>query len=505
MKAHFELKSILQSINGEEHESYRSIEGEYLFNDYTLLIDHIDADASSVLARVRVKIPQDVAGFPADTYSSRSRDIALRDFINRKFYENSKDSDINILKPGQEILERTSAFIDNSFVEIRLSINLPIKGDQISSTEAEAIIFDELPKIIESSAIFENLDKDALYKHIETNEDADFLRAELENLRLIAFVAEGSILQREAHNDSPNPEGIPFLSPPNLKMDIELPNSGQVTGMGIPRGITYIVGNSKSGKSTLLNTISQGIYNHIPGGGREFSVSNPNSVKINLENGRSIKCVNISGFKDCNDEDLCFSTDKADSITSEAANIVEAVEIGADVLLVDQECVELYIEKARSLFTEYMVSTILTSEKLDDHYGTANFIIQMNDYKAEEMAADKKIESINDNLNSSIGHIPERIPVAESIDVSTLDLSHIEQIVSKGQIAAIADTILYSRKYMDGKKSLRQLCSLVMLDLGRSGLDILNSDLHGDYAEFRKIELAAAMNRIIGLKVESKY
>ncbi len=128
----------------------------------------------------------------------------------------------------------------------------------------------------------------------------------------------------------------------------------------------------------------------------------------------------------------------------------------------------------------------------------------MENYKAEEMAADKKIESINDQAFCSVGHIVERIPTAERIELTELELSHIEQLVSKEQAAAIIDTIEYAKKYMDGKKSLRQISSLVMLDLGRSGLDVLNPTLSGEYAEFRKIELVAAINRIKGLEVETK-
>ena len=502
IKAHFELKNILQNIDQKSCELYASIEGEYLFNNYTLYIDQVDIEPSNPIARVRVQVSQDIAKFPDVTYKTRSREIALRDFITRKLYENSKDSNFQIQNPGQEILESTSCLLDRSSIEIRLTAILSSYENRVSSKETENTLFNVLQYIIESSLLFQNLDSKTLYKHIETNEDADFLRAELENLRLIAFVAESSILQRNTDNKCPNSDSTPFSSPPNLKMDIELPNSGQITGMGIPRGITYIVGESKSGKSTLLDAISQGIYNHIPGDGREFAVSNPNSVKISPEKGRSVECVDISAFRE---DSACFSTDSADYTASVAANIIESVEIGADVLLVDQECVDIYIEKARSLFTDYMVSTILAGDELSDYYDTANFVIHMNNYSAQEMASDKKIESIDYDKYNSIGHIQERIPISETVDISTLDLSNIEQIVSKGQISAIEDTILYARKYMDGKKSFRQVCSLVMLDIGRSGLDIINPQLSGDYVEFRKIELAAAINRLKNLRVEQKY
>ena len=275
MKAHFEFKKILQGIDGNDYKSYESIEGEYLFNDYTLHVDHILAYPSACRSNIRVKMPQSVALFPSDTYSNRSREISLRDFITRRFYnliQTSEMSDFILFdSPGQEILERNAAFIYQSFIEIRFTIILPTIDKLVEGNLAQDIFFDKLPIIINNSIVFENLDKDSLYKHIETSEDADFLRNELENLRLIAFIAENSILPRQSGTNSLpiESEAVPFISPDTLKMDVELPNKGQITGMGLLRGITLIVGENGNGKSTLLNAIGQGIYNHIPGDGRE--------------------------------------------------------------------------------------------------------------------------------------------------------------------------------------------------------------------------------------------
>ncbi|GJM15367.1 MAG: ATPase [Thermodesulfobacteriota bacterium] len=515
MKAHFELKNILQDINGESYESYKSIKGEFLFNDYILYVDHVQEDAFSSPSNMRVKIAQSVALFPDDTYSNRSREVALRDFITRKFYESiqtyceadidlKESGPISIENPGQEILERSTAFIDQSYVEIRFTLRLPCSGNNVEGDLAEDIIFNKLRKIISNSLLFENLDKEALYQHIKTYEDADFLRNELENLRLIAFVAEGSILPRRSDNSSlpmESDRAIPFISPNNLKMDVELPNMGQITGLGIPRGITFILGSDSNARSTLLNAIAEGIYNHIPGDGREYVVSNPNSVKIGAEIGRNVKSVNISAFCSNIEDSISFSTENADFATSRAANIVEAVEVGADVLLLDDNT-DTYIEKAAGLFNEYMVSSIIAAVELDKYYDIANYVIQINHNKALDMALEAKDRSINNLFDSAIGPIAERIPLEESIDSSEIDLSSIEHIVSDSQKHAISEAVEYAKKYMDGKKSFRQVCSLVMLDIGRVGLDVLNPKLSGNYAEFRKLELAAAINRLKTLKVE---
>lgn len=567
MKAHFELKNILQNIDGEAYKSYKSIEGEYLFNDYTLYIDDVQGNPTTSPSSLRVKIAQSVALFPRDTYSNRSREIALRDFITRKFHEainklsktergSGNSGLISIDNAGQQILERTSAFVNESFVEVRFTVGLPAFERKVAAKEAEAIFFDELPEIIRSALLFKNLDKDALYKHIETSEDADFLRNELENLKLIAFVAENSILPRQSGTSSLpiESDAVPFISPDTLKMDVELPNKGQITGMGILRGITLIVGEDNHGKSTLLKAIEQGIYNHIPGDGREYVVSNPNSVKVRAEDGRSIHNVDISPFiKDLpsGDNTDSFSTQSASSGISQAVNIIEAVEVGADVLLIDEntsannflyhnsnsrenasekyEYITPYIDNARNLYNEYMVSSILVIGRSEDYFGIADFVIKMTDFKAQNMTQEATEiahqRSDVQKIDSYFGTIRDRIPLVESLDSSKggdnieipsngisdiefgsniIDLSSIEQIVSISQINAIRDAIQYAKKYMDGKKSFRQVTSLVMLDIGRSGLDVLTPRLSGDYAEFRKLELAAAINRLRTLKVEQK-
>ncbi len=567
MKAHFELKNILQDINGESYKSYKSIEGEFLFNDYILYVDHVQDDAFPSPSKMRVKIAQSLALFPDDTYSNRSREVALRDFITRRFYESiqtyckadielKESGPISIENPGQEILERSTAFIDQSYVEIRFTLKLPYSGKNVEGNLAEDILFNKLPKIISNSLLFENLDKEALYQHIKTYEDADFLRNELENLRLIAFVAEGSILPRRSDGSSLPIEmdrAVPFASPNNLKMDVELPNKGQITGMGLPRGITLIIGEFGNGKTTLLNALEQGIYNHIPGDGREFVVSNPNSVKIRAEEDRNIENVDISAFISTHSSGRnihSFSSDNAGDYISQAANVIEAIEIGADVLLIDEdtsasnfliseqsssegnteinETITPFVDQARNLYSGYMVSSILVIDSPDNYFDIADFVIRMTDYEAKDITletkelADKNRMSRNDIY---FGTIAERIPLVESLDPgkgkqsieispkgnnylefgsSIIDLSSIEQIASISQTKAICKAIMYSKKYMDGKKSFRQLTSLVMLDIGRSGLDVLNPSLSGEYAEFRKIELAAVFNRINSLKIEQK-
>lgn len=564
------LKRLLKEIDGKGYKSYKKIEGVYNFGEYILFIDHVQPDPFAPPSKLRIRIPQEIAGFPYSLFSNESREIALRDFLTRKFYSaikkiskgkrgSGKSGIISIDKPGQEILERTSVIVKREFVEVRFSVGLPAFGRKISSKNAQEIFFKEIPEIVKESLFFKNLNKAELTKHIEVTEDADFLREKLPQLNLVAFVADGSILPRKSGiEDKPLKEGkvIPFKSPEELKIEIELPNNGKISGMGIREGVTLIVGGGFHGKSTLLEALQFGIYNHIPGDGREFVVTSPWCVKIRAEDGRRVEKVDISPFiKDLpfGKKTEEFSTEDASGSTSQASNIIEALEAGAKLLLIDEdtsatnfmirdrrmqrlvskekEPITPFIDKVRQLYRDYGVSTILVMGGSGDYFDVADCVICMVDYlpydvtkKAKEICLIDKAQREKEG-GESFGKITERIPLPESIDArkgkkevkispkglysivfgkTTIDLSCVEQLVDVSQTKAIGDAIFYLKKYIDGKRTLREVVEMVMNDIERYGLDILSKFPVGDYASFRKFELIAAINRLRTLKVIQK-
>ncbi|HVY55125.1 MAG TPA: ABC-ATPase domain-containing protein, partial [Thermodesulfobacteriota bacterium] len=420
MKTAHDLREALIAIDGRGYASYKDLAGEYGFDDFILYIDRVQGDPFASPSRVRARVYQDIAGFPKDTYSSKSRETALRDFIARAFNRacerfslgnrgSGKSGLITMSAPGQEILERSSVVMTHLYAEARFGIGLPAFGRTVAGKHAQAMFFEELPRIVRFSMIFGNLDEDALYEHIETAEDADFLRNEIEGLGCVSFIADGSILPRASGID-PRPmsagDAVPFLSPPTLRMDVELPNRGQITGMGIPKGITLIVGGGYHGKSTLLEAVSEGIYNHVPGDGREFVVTNPNAVRIRAEDGRRIEKVDISPFISnlpFGKDTKSFSTEDAGGSTSQAANILESLEAGAHALLIDEdtsatnfmirdhrmqelvskdrEPITPFIDMVRSLYTDQRVSTVLVMGGSGDYFDVADHVISMTEYK----------------------------------------------------------------------------------------------------------------------------
>lgn len=562
-----DLRANLRRLDGRGYKAYKDIEGEYDFGKFQFLIDYVQGDPFATPSRVRVRVKQDAAGFPGNTYSSRSRKVALRDYITRKFSDacrrygrgdrgTGNSGDIFIDRPGQEILERTSAFISEFEVEARFMMGLPAFGRRIAGLHAEAMFFEELPRIVEAALFFQNLEKDELYIHIETAEDADYLREKLDSLGLLAFVAEGSVLPRASGID-PRPltqgQVVKFESPESFRVEEEFPNRGHITGMGVPKGVTLVVGGGYHGKSTLLKALEAGVYNHIPGDGRELVVTNPHAIKIRAEDGRRIEKVNISPFivalpfkRDTRE----FSTDDASGSTSQAANTIEALEAGAQVLMIDEdtsatnfmirdhrmqelvpkdkEPITPFIDKTRLLYQDHGVSTILVIGGSGDYFDVADHVICMVEYRPQDMTAEAR--AIAEKYKAerkpeggdSFGDITPRIPRASSfnpqkgrkpVKISAkglksilygnhhIDLNAVEQLIDASQTNAIGDAIHYATKYMDGKRILKEVIDLVLEDIHGKGLDVLSSYPAGNYAAFRGLELAAAINRLRTLHI----
>ena len=571
MKTDRELRSELQRIDGRGYKAYKDIRGVYEFKDYTLFVDHVQGDPFATPSRLRVRVAQTRAGFPQDTYRTKSRAVALRDFLTRRFHQATrrfcqgnrgigKSGVIEIDRPGQEILERTSVFVNAEFVEARFILGLPAFGRRIAGRHAETMLFEELPQIVQASLFYGSLDRAVLYEHVETAEDADFLRSQLEDLELAAFVADDALLPRASGIDSQpltREKAILFTSPESLRVEVELPNRRAITGMGIAKGITLIVGGGYHGKSTLLNALELGVYNHVPGDGREFVVANPTAMKIRAEDGRRIEKVCIDPFINnlpFAEDTRAFCTENASGSTSQAANIIEAMEAGTEVLLIDEdtsatnfmirdhrmqelvvkekEPITPFLDKARQLYRDLGISTILVIGGSGEYFDVADRVVCMVEYRPEEVT--EKARAIAQKYRAerqaeggdSFGAIIKRYPLARSLDPSrgkkdvkiqssstrlisfgrsTIELDAVEQLVDVSQTRAIGDTLNYAKRYMDGRRTLAEILDCVSTDIEKKGLDIISPYPVGYFASFRRLELAAAINRLRTLEVKQKH
>lgn len=569
MKGHAELREKLLSIDRKGYGAYKSIQGSYNFGNYTLHIDHVQSDPFAPPSRMRVTVDQRVAGIPKEFFENKSRKVALEDFLTRQFARaaremagkqrgTGKSGMVDIDRCGQEILERTSMVVNENHVEARFVIGLPARGRTVMAREALAIFFDELPKVVENSLIYKRLDQKRLKEHVEIAEDQDFLRQELLKKGLVAFIGNGAILPRESGiSDKPlkDERVIPFQSPKELEVSFNLPNRGEVYGMGVPAGVTLIVGGGYHGKSTMLRAIERGIYNHIPGDGREMVVTVGDAVKIRAEDGRSVVEVDISAFiSDLphGQDTTAFSTENASGSTSQATNIVEALEAGTHLLLLDEdtsatnfmirdgrmqllvakenEPITPFIDRVRELFDNFNVSTILVVGGSGDYFDVADRVIMMQNYVPRDVTVEaKKIAEAHKNdrkpeMKSAFTGVKERAPQPQSFQLgpkakvkakglsniqfgkSNIDLAYVEQLVDSSQTAAIAEIIRYAaRHYVDGKLSLSRVIDRVLQDIDRYGLDVISpfrGQHPGNYALPRKQEIAAAINRLRTLKIK---
>ncbi|MCB0559726.1 MAG: ABC-ATPase domain-containing protein [Lewinellaceae bacterium] len=560
MKTREDLRHLLHRIDGSGYKAYKGLQGQYAYDNFTLFIDYVQGDPFASPSRLRLRLRNQ---FPEWASRNRSREVALRDFLARQFAQSirrfakgqrgsGKSGAVFIDQPGQEMLERMAVVLDNDELEVRIQVGLPAFGRRIAGQQAAAILLEELPMIAGHSLFPEVIDEGKLRAHILINEDADALRGQLEGLGLVAFVANGALLPRASGVDPrPLEGGLPFLSPDNMEVEVQLPNR-QVRGMGIPKGITLITGGGYHGKSTLLRAIELGIYNHIPGDGRELVVSNPQAVKIRAEDGRFVEKVNISPF--INNlpratDTLRFSTQNASGSTSQAANVMEALEAGARALLIDEdtsatnfmirdhrmqqlvpkerEPITPFVDKARQLYEELGVSSIIVVGGSGLYFDIADKVLCMLEYEPQDLterAHEIALQFPQDRQGEGgkgFGGLSQRTPLARSIDarrggrekvrafatrslqfgVEEIGLAAVEQLVDNSQLNAIGDALLYARKYM-ASRPLAAVLDQVMADIEAGSLDVLSQQKEGHYAVFRKLELAAALNRLRSLRVE---
>ena len=532
------LKSILNRLDNASYKAYRDIEGSYNFAEFTLIVDRVQGDPFAAPSKLRIRIPQTIARFPAQLYRSRSREIGLRDYLARQFARvadgvssrrgTGKSGLIAIAHCGQEVLESTAVFIDDNYLEVRFVVGLPARGRRILGRQAAEMLCEDIPHIVESSLLYPALNAQEIQHHVETVEDADWLRQQLPSRKSIAFVANGSILPRRSGIDVRplQKEAIPFQSPPSLEIEFTLPNRGKIKGMGIPEGITLIVGGGYHGKSTLLRALELGVYNRIPEDGREFVVTNADAVKIRAEDGRSIVGVDISSFIDRLPQGRStqrFYSANASGSTSQAANIVEALEAGAKLLLIDEdtaatnfmirdrrmqalvakdkEPITPFIDKVRQLYEEFGVSSILVMGGSGDYFDVADRVIAMDNFLPEEVTArakaiaEKYATQREIEGKTSFGKIKPRIPLPATIDPSrgskdvkltirdvdclvfgteNIDLAGVEQIVNIGQLKAIAIALVYAKEnYLQENISIPAMLDRITNEIATSRLDII--------------------------------
>lgn len=435
MKTDRDLRMLLQNIDRKSYPAYKDTKGNYDFGNYILSIDHVQGDPFAAPSDISICVEGKKSAFPKECYDTREKRTALEDYLLRNFGKklaafnhiakgSGKSGTVVITRPGQEILERTACVVDAAAgsVKVRLHVGFPANGRTINSRELIRILFEFLPECVENTLYYDRYDtkgKKEIKAVRELAEDQTQIRRQLKERGLAAFVANGAVLPRESGaSDRPMKGAVEFVSPLSMEVTMELPNRGKLTGMGIKKGITLIVGGGYHGKSTLLKALELGVYNHIAGDGREFVITDDTAVKSRAEDGRSIRNVDISMFISNlpNGRDtVSFDTEDASGSTSQAAGVSESIEAGAEVLLMDedtsatnfmirdelmqrvvlrnQEPIIPFIDRVRELYEAHGVSTILVAGSSGSYFYVADAILQMDCYRPYDITERAKSEA----------------------------------------------------------------------------------------------------------------
>lgn len=561
MKNLSDLKRELEKIDGRGYKTYKTLEGQYSFEDYILSIDHVQGDPFASPSRIRVIVNSN-NNFPKNLFDEKYKKITICDFLTRLFSKNiykygekvfgsGKSGLIEISKCSQQVIERTSIIINNEKIEARFYVGFPARGRSVLSKELEKILFNIIPNIVKNTLIYNNINIKALNDKLKLLEDQEFIRKQLKDKKLIAFIANNSILPRESGiSQKPLKDGKKFISPKELEVEFNTPNRGLIKGMGIPEGITLIVGGGYHGKSTLLKALELGVYNHIEGDGREFVITDNTALKVRAEDGRAITKTDISLFINNlpNGKDTKkFYTENASGSTSQAANIIEGIESGTKLFLIDEdtsatnfmirdnvmqqlvskdkEPITPFIDVARSLYKQKGISTILVAGSSGDFFDIADLVIQMDNYEPYEVtkkakALSRGITNVNENLKvdidfnrvilkGTIESSPKGVKVKTlgkdgiSINKENIDLRAVEQIVDNEQLNTIGAIMKYAENKLMGKNlTLAQIADNITEELKNNLIGIENiKGGYGSFAIVRKQEIMCAYNRYRKIKI----
>lgn len=567
-----EVEVIFPSVNKESEIQY---DNRYWHNESTFTIEKSNK-LSQDKPTVTLTIPTRILGIK--DYVTSAADHCLREFVpyidelNAELYNRSRPDNENgkyyIHRPGGEILVRNTAYfkfypakdyengsgntvylLESDRIppsEMCLCIKLQVQLPKRKLRKTIQMLCKDLPDAVDR--FISDFDTVKLEKALKLSEKQQLIRNWLKNSEYCSFIANGSILPRAKGTALPMLDAIPFKSTSEDEIDI-----CGIRGMGIKKGVTVITGGGYSGKSTLLDAISAGIYNHVQGDGRELCITDESAVTISAEDGRSVKNLNISPFIKWvpGGDTKSFSTDHASGSTSQAANIMETIETGAKLLLIDEdrsatnfmirdrmmktliekEPITPFTDRVNELYVKQGVSTILVIGGSGEYLSVADKIYMMEDYiiqdvtnKAAVLCRDNNIYTnppeptewlqsrtlYNDRFTSyPEGMSSERLEVSDLgfiiIGDERIDVRGLHDIVSHRQLDALGFMLRYLEiSNTDLKINIKNKINDLYDKIEKEGLDIVFSSYFTTCERFldlpRKHELFALINRMRKLK-----
>ncbi len=404
----------IRALNGKNYGLYKSLaEKSWDFGDFVLEFLHVQGDPFAPASRVLLKASLQKLGYTPVWGSSFERRLALSDFLLRRLSATvqerfpEKNAPVAIENPGPEMLVRNSLWVDNGDLRVCLQVRLPGEGRKIESEAAAEILTMVLPDLVSASLYNDSARAGQLEMHYSVLAERKEILEQLDGRGLCAFVPDGAVLPRASGlSEAPLKDAVPFVAPPEMAVTLEVCGR-EIRGMGIPRGVTVITGGAFHGKSTLLQALTRSVFPHVPGDGREGIVVDETALRVGVEDGRSVRATDLSMFV----RDLPggvstkdFTTLSASGSTSEAANLLEAIEAGSRTFLIDEDSSavnflirDIRVRKLLGDDREPLIpltdrireiaqagySFILVAGACGDYLDLADNIIIMANYKAE--------------------------------------------------------------------------------------------------------------------------
>ncbi len=560
-----DLKNKLELIHRKSYPAYKSLRGSYTFGDFVLSIDHVQGDPFAAPSSLHVELPLKKAGFPEKYLEKRHTKTALEDLILRSFSKaldqysfkakgSGKSGLISTSRPGPEVMRRTAVEFNNIALLVRFEVGFPANGRTINAQELEKILLEFLPQIVKTCLFYQSWEKAKIQACYELAENQQRIREVLEERKLVAFCANGSILPRKSGVSSqPLKDAIEFQSPESMEISIDLPFGNSIRGMGIPEGVTLIIGGGYHGKSTLLQALEQGVYNHVKGDGREYVITRADALKLRAEDGRAVSHLDLSLFihdlpngKDTH----CFSTEDASGSTSQAAGVLEGIEAETSCFLIDedtsatnflvrdafmqrvvsgdQEPITPFIARVRDLYEKVGISTILVAGSSGAFFHVADTIIQMDAYRPKDvkmsveallpeyppadlcsnaepfsLPTEKRMFVMERKIKRhGRGEREERIKTKVmgtdgfSIEHNIVDLRCVEQLIDAEQTAALAAILKHIVKKGSICMEMQELVAEINTLLKKKGMAaFVEGALSCGYAYPRKEEIYLMLNR----------
>lgn len=568
MKNKEDLKKELIKIDHKSYGMYKTLGGSYSYGNYILHIDHVQGDPFASPSRLRFEVKKETHGFPEEYYEEKHRRLALEDQVLRRFLRQLRQLDKGSMGSGksgrittcpanQTVQERIAVVFSKDRMELRFEMGFPARGRTIMAKEMQKLVFDILPELAESCLFYRKWDtksKSFLEKAVFLADDQKELRRQLKERGLTGFVANGAILPRESGiSDRPMRDAVPFISPESLQIEIELPHKGKMIGMGIPKGITVIVGGGYHGKSTLLKALEQGVYNHIAGDGREYVVAEATGMKIRAEDGRSILHTDISLFINhlpAGQDTVDFSSENASGSTSQAANLIEAMEAGAELLFLDEdtsatnfmirdkvmaklvsdekEPITTLLRHIRGIYKAMGISFIIVVGSSGDYLSVADLVLQLDHYKVKDVT--KEAKEICEQCQIAGQYTEKEVcmlefsrklkPVKSArrklksmgtdtvlIDRESIDVRYLEQLSESGQTTALAYMMGWILDHVTKEEDIQEFIENMYKLIERKGMAaVIPANYSAGHPVLpRKQELYACLSRYRSAKIVKEY